>query len=346
MKVLRAAELLIEKIKKDYQDDIAIVVIMGSHLYQQTHAKSDLDLYFIPKTDRGFKLGTVFIIDGIGYDFWPISWERIARIAAHDERIGAIITEGKVIYYGSDQDLEKFNHFKEKALDVHNEGHFFWKASEKMKSSYHDYVNLNRSTTLSEVRYNGIRLIYDVTEAISLLNRITIKRGRGKLLKEILAMPLIPQDFEKLYLTLFDSKDVDWIKSSLTQLFEHTETLVESIKASHQKGSFTDEAHGFYEELINNYNKIERAYEIGDHQTALFAACEINMELYGILGNRGVDFSQLPDLMEVYDKDNLKPLLDLSKKHQAALVELLLSHGVQIRVLKDENDLKSYLDTL
>jgi hypothetical protein len=346
MKVMKAAELLIEKIKKDYKDDIAVVVVMGSHLYNQTHAKSDLDMYFIPKTDRGFQLGTVFIIDGIGYDFWPISWDRIARIASHDERIGAIITEGKVIYYGTEDDLNKFNSYKEKALDVQNQGHFIWKAHEKIKSSYMDYVELNRSLTLSDVRFNGIKLIYSVTEAISLLNRITIKRGRGKLLSEILAMPLVPQDFKANYLTLFESHDMDSIKSALLKMFEDTRHLIESTQANHQKGSFKDEAHGFYEELINHYNKIERAYEIHDFQTALFAACEINIELHGILGNRGVDLSCLPDLMQAYDQDNLKPLLDASKKHQEELVALLISHGVSIRIIKDENALKAYLDTL
>ena len=110
MKTYKAAELLIEKIKKDYKDDIALVVMMGSNLYQETHKKSDLDLYFVPKTDRGYNLGFVFIIDDIGYDFWPISWERLTKIAHHDERISAIISEGKVLYYGDDKDLKHFNH--------------------------------------------------------------------------------------------------------------------------------------------------------------------------------------------------------------------------------------------
>jgi hypothetical protein len=346
MNVMKAAELLIDKIKKDYKDDIAIVVIMGSHLYQATHAKSDLDLYFIPKTDRGYKLGTVFIIDGIGFDFWPISWDRISRIASHDERIGAIITEGQVIYHGNQEDLDQFNQYKAKALDVSNIGHFIWKAKEKMKSSYATYYEFERAVTLSEVRLSGIKLIYHITEALSLLNRVTIKRGRGKLLKEILEMPIVPKDFENQYHILFNSKDIHSIKTSLSSMFENTQNLINRIESNHLQGTFKDEAQGFYEELINYYNKIERAYQIGDHQTALFAAAEINIELYGILGNRGVDLSQLPDLMAAYDKIDLKKLYDISKVHQHALVEIIRHEGVNIREFSDFDALEQYLNQL
>jgi len=44
MNVIRAAELLIDKVKTDYKDDIALVVIMGSNIYGETHSRSDLDI--------------------------------------------------------------------------------------------------------------------------------------------------------------------------------------------------------------------------------------------------------------------------------------------------------------
>jgi len=108
MQAIKAADVLIDVIKEEYRDDIAFVLIMGSNIYHDTHAKSDLDLLFAAKTERGNKLASAFIIDGIGFDIWCISWERLERIANHDERITSIITEGKLIYYGNDEDLEKF----------------------------------------------------------------------------------------------------------------------------------------------------------------------------------------------------------------------------------------------
>ncbi len=72
MKPIKEAELLIEKIKRDYSNDISLLVIMGSTIYNDTHERSDIDMFFVPKTERGFNLEFTFIIDEIGYDFWDI----------------------------------------------------------------------------------------------------------------------------------------------------------------------------------------------------------------------------------------------------------------------------------
>jgi len=342
----RAAELLIEKIKKDYSDDISVVVMMGSHLYQDTHHKSDLDLYFIPKTDRGYRLSTVFIIDDIGYDFWAISWERIARIAAHEEKLGSIITEGKVLYYGTKEDLDKFESFRNSALKTSDFGHFVWKAGQKIGSSSEDYLKLESSKTLTDVRYYGARLIYDITEALALLNRTPIKRGRGKLLGEMLKMPLLPTFFERDFRTLFTAKKQEEIKIAVTGLFIRTVAYVENVDAERLKGTFTEAAQDFYEEFINFYNKIERACQTGDYQTSLFVASEMRLELENALENRGVDMSDLPDLLEAYDSDNLDQLYRLSIKHKNMLEKMLRHEKVEIRRFSGERELKSLLDSL
>lgn len=63
MNIFKIAELFIEKISRDYPDDISLVAVMGSYIYNDTHDKSDLDLYFVPKTDRGYNLGFTFILN-------------------------------------------------------------------------------------------------------------------------------------------------------------------------------------------------------------------------------------------------------------------------------------------
>ena len=346
MKPYRAAELLIEKIQKDYSDDIAVVVMMGSHLYQDTHRKSDLDLYFIPKTERGYRLSTVFIIDDIGYDFWAISWERIARISAHDERLGSIITEGKVLYYGTKADLDKFESYRNSALKTGDFGHFVWKSRQKLRDSYEDKFKLESSKTLTDARYYGARLIYDITEALALLNRTPIKRGRGKLLGEMLQMPLLPTFFERDFRILFASKHKDEIKLAVTGLFDRTVAYVESIDAERIKGTFAEAAQDFYEEFINFYNKIERACQTGDDQTSLFVAMEMRLELENALANRGVDLSGLPDLLEAYDPDDLDRLYRLSIKHKNLLEKTLRHEKVAVRRFSGERELKSFLDSL
>ncbi len=337
-------DTIIETIKRDYKDDIAIFVVMGSHLYHDTHAKSDLDMYFIPKTKHGFELARVFIIDGIGFDLWPISWERIERIAKHEERIGSIVTEGKIVYYGDEDDLKRFNELRDLANDKSNPGYYIYRSRQQTKTIYQDLYFLNQVETLSQTRYFAIQVIYGLTFAIALLNQTPIKRGRGKLLGEILSMTYIPEDFAVNYTTIFDSKDVNEIKNAVNSLVTATQSLIDKSWFQLIDQSFSSEATGFYEELINNYNKIERATQIGDHVTALYAAAEINHEIDDIIAHRGVSLSDLPDMLEAYDPKDLTEFYACSKAHQQKLVDILKRHQININVLKDVNELKSFLD--
>jgi len=347
MNVIRAAELLIDKSKTDYKDDIALVVIMGSYIYGETHSRSDLDLFFVPDTERGCNLGFTFIIDGIGFDYWPISWERLERIANFDERITSIITEGKVLYYSSDSDLERFYQIKQKALDTGDPRKFVYKAVKKLDEAYKDYWRLLNAHTISDARINAIDIINTVTYALALLNRITVKRGRGRLKQEILNMPLVPDGFSELYDSVFSISDIDAIKRAYGQLIQTTETLILREKERIcEKVSFAVSLNGFYEEMINFYNKIEHAYKTCDAVTALFASVELTKEVEQVLKGTGVSSKQLPDLVSAFDPNNLEPLLSAAQNHQIEFVKLLAVNGVNIRQFTSFDDLKNYLDSL
>jgi hypothetical protein len=347
MNVIRAAELLIEKIKTDYKDDIALVVIMGSNIYGETHSRSDLDMFFVPNTERGYNLGFTFIIDGIGFDFWPISWERLERIANFDERITSIITEGKVLYYSSAADMERYDQIRKKALDTRERKRFIYKSTEKFNEVYKIYWKLLNACNISEARKYSINIIYTITDALALLNRITVKRGRGKLKQEILSMPLVPDGFSELYDTVFTVSDIDVIKKAYGQLIKNTENLISREKEKiSEKVSFTSALNGFYEELINYYNKIYHAYEIHDAVTALYASAEITNEIEQAMKDTVVSSKHLPDLVGAFDPNNLEPLVSTAQNHQAKFVELLTANGVNIRQFNSFDDLKNYLDLL
>lgn len=347
MELMRAADILIEKIKKDYKDDVACLVIMGSNIYNETHSKSDLDMYYVTNNKRGNNPGIVFIIDGVGFDFWPISWERLERIANHDERITSIITEGKIIYYSNEEDLRRFNELKAKALDVSDKGKFDHKAQEKLNEAYKIYYKLLKAENLSEARTHAMGIIFTLTYAIALLNRITVKRGRGKLKKEIMGMPLVPKDFEALYDTVFISSDIEEIKNAYGQLIGNMEELVSNELAKEiEHVSISDRFNGFYEELINFYNKIYHACEIGDIYTALFAAVEITREFGGFCEGTDASLKQLPDIVGAFDPINTEKFLEVVHDHQIKLVDLLQSNGVRIREFRDFEELEEYMKLL
>lgn len=342
MERMRAAEILIEKIKKDYREDVAVVVIMGSTIYGETHHLSDLDLYYVVNTTRGYELAKTFIIDGIGYDFWPISWERIERIANYEERITSIVTEGKILYYGSDEDLKRFNALKMKALDHSDALKFINKSEAVLGNAFKPLFLLNQAKTLSEARNLGVQVMFSLTNAIALLNRDMVKRGRGKLKAELLKMEIRPQDFEKLYDVLFESIEIHEIKTSLTVLVNQMVQLINHEKQNYERMnpvSVRDRLAGFYEELINFYNKLRRSEETNDTVTAFYAANEIILELCDVFSGTGVSLEVLPDLMARYDPTDMEAFYLTARLHQKALESLLANNGVTVTEYKNFDEL-------
>lgn len=344
---IEAADLLIEKIKKDYKDDISLVVMIGSRLYNDTHAKSDLDLYFIPKTKRGENLGFVFIIDGIGFDFWPISWERIEKIARFDERITSIISEGQVLYSGSDEDLQRFNLIKEKISYELEPKEFYEKALNKLKNVYEPfYAMLDEKEYVAIVRLQGVKILYTLTEVIALANNTFIKRGRKHLKSEILAMKYVPQEFEENYDQFFLENDPLKIVDIITNMIRETKYMLENLDFYTKPKKFKENMQGFYEEIINHYNKIERACEIDDHVTAMLAAAEINIEMEWAFQDTEEVLEILPGMLPAYNASSLGFFCERAKLHHNTFLELLDHYEVEVKHFADFKALKDYLDLL
>ena len=347
MNIYKIAELFIEKIRRDYQNDISLVVVMGSYVYNDTHDKSDLDLYFVPKTKRGYNLGFTFILNDIGFDLWPISWERLARIASHDERITSIITEGKVLYYSSAEDLKRFDELKAKALDTTDKSLFTKKSKEVFSKSYELIYRIQEAKNLGQLRRYGIQFINNIGYALALLNGTTIKRGRSKLKQELLSNQLVPENFSSLYDTLFLSTDVESIKHDLMELMKNTEELIESELARYRnRNSASDVLSGFFEELISSYNKIEHAYEIDDPVTCLFAGCEIQNEIDDILQYADLENPDFPDIAMSYDPENLQQIVNVSQAHKKQFTDFLKENNVSIRRFDNLEEYERYLTAL
>jgi hypothetical protein len=324
--LMHLADILIDKIKRDYKDDVSIVHIHGSYAYGDTHDLSDLDIYLVSKTQRGFNLGCTFIFNGIGCDFWVLSWERLERIASHGERTASIITDGKVLYYGSDEDLVRFEQLKAQAADTSNRTDWLTRARKALDETYKEGFILQNAETLTEVRTHSIRLIYNVSYVLAQLNQITVKRGRKLLKQEILEMPLVPDNFEVLYDAVFLNNDIKAIKSACVSLLQNTEKLVSATMAE-PSAPFAEVFGGWYEEMIQSYNKIYHACEVGDIYTPLFAGVEFTYESETMFKRAGIS-PELSDMVAAYDSGDLKTIADAARTHQAAFESLLRENGI------------------
>ena len=65
----------IHKIETEYKEDIALLIGIKGHSTDGDCHGECFD-FFVPATEHGYNLSQTFIIDGIGHDLYPRSWER------------------------------------------------------------------------------------------------------------------------------------------------------------------------------------------------------------------------------------------------------------------------------
>jgi hypothetical protein len=354
MDMMKLCDLLIGKIKRDYPEDVSLVHIHGSYAYGDTHDRSDLDLYFVPKTERGYNLGCTFILDGIGCDLWALSWERLERIANHEEKITSIITDGKVVYYGSGEDKTRFDGLIAKTQGIESgatqgiesSAKPAQSAASKLAPAYKAWFRMQRAGSIAEARASAIDMAYTISFALSELNGIAIKRGRRLLKQEILAMPHVPQDFGELYDTAFTSGNINAIKMSYGRLLGNTELLIaEQKNLGTGKVPFERAFDGWYEEMIQSYNKICHACEIGDIYNPLFAAVEYSSELQSMFERIGIE-PLLPDMVAAFDPHDLSRIARAAREHQDGFERLLSENGMEPRRFGSFEEVEAYLGTL
>ena len=173
--IFKVADILIEHIKHRYPQDIALVVCCGSYIHGTAQEKSDLDFFFIPETEDAINASFQFILNEIGFDFWPVQWSRAERMAEFDDPLVSLIADGRIRYARSDADRERFNELKARISNhckPKNNPVMFNKARVRFQQTFqHLYTLQNSDHTLTTARLTAYRLVTTVLHSLALLNQ-------------------------------------------------------------------------------------------------------------------------------------------------------------------------------
>lgn len=334
-------DALLNKIKKDYSEDIAIVVCYGSYITGTAHEKSDLDFFFIPKTKKGHEMNLQFIINDIGYDFWPLTWERAERIAEFKEPLVSLIAEGKLIYYSSLEDKRKYELLKQKINDLTSKQEkrpiLINKAEEqltKAKALYFDIINIDNFEEVDTKCYQILNLLTNIT---ALLNSTYLIKGPYNIENEINDYKYIPNDYVEKINLVTKSNSIKTKKKNIKDLILSLENKINELNTTKRSNISKDHLKGFYEEIISNYNKLKHACECEDYLKAYFTAHVIIKDIKYLFGDDYKEYN-FPDLIRNINKVNLTKLKKLIIKHEKKLVEILIEKDVDINRFNNINE--------
>lgn len=301
--------MVIERAKRDFPEDIAIIGLSGSFNTGDFYEKSDLDLIIINNTDRGWGISKCFILDDIGYDIYCTPWDTRIKEAANLEntRLSELL-DMKVIYCAKPEDMEKLNGYRQKALEILSKP--IGKDSVERAKKYIDnakveYTNAILTNEIGAVRYAISNMVESLLNAIATLNNNYFKHGIKNYLEEVATFKYQPINFRQSIKNIIEAKTTEKIRTAALTMLQTVESLYSQMdKEFTQKQAPThDNICGIYEELWSNYgNKIIKSVEDNDVTYAYFTAKGIQEyldEMTQFMGMKKYNF------MKAFDPNNL-----------------------------------------
>lgn len=299
----RIINMVIERAKRDFPDDIAIIGLTGSFSTEDFHEKSDLDLIIINNTKRGWKISACFILDDVGYDVYCTPWEtRIEAQSSLNSPMISCLIDLQILYYAKPEYLERFNTYKQRALDalakpIGNE--CIGRAKKYIDISKREYTNALLSDNLGTVRCAASEALFNLINALVSLNNTYFKRGIKRYLEQLASLQYIPMDFEKLYMAVIEAKTIEGIRNASYALLKSVVELYDKMydKFVIRPVPTYDNLDGTYEELwCNCRNKVIVSTE-SNH---------VARGAQGYLDEMTTDRGTKKfDLMQYFDSDNL-----------------------------------------
>lgn len=329
---------IVNKVSTEYADDVSLVLIYGSYINGTANSKSDIDCYYIPKSERGYNLAVDFIIEGVGYDIFPISWERVEKIADLFENISPLVGDVKIIYFNSADDVERFKAMQARLKkNLLNDEYVKEIAARRCEEAGGFCTMLNQNHSASEVRKMAGFIIMTLADAVAVYNHDYYHFGLKKQFEDLQNnIPNVPRNIVDGYQNVVKAIDIGDVIKYATKLFEDvceylniTFTLQE---VSEHKSQIVNKVNAswlasLYEEISSTFNKIYVCCETGNYILAFLSAVCLQRDL----DDAKEAGCPVYDLLSDFNYEELYKLSETTRKVESDFVQLITDHGGYIK---------------
>ncbi len=333
---------IVEKIEASYSQDISLLICYGSYVTGEYSGLSDIDFFFVPSTNRGYELSHQFILDNIGYDLWPVSWDRLESVSNLADQPASILMDGEVLFASSDDDLQRLQDLKHRFTrnlsDAAVTRQAIVKYLEQAKARYFNLQDRASKTFFVD----AVTIVETLLIAVACLNGAYVKKGLKRLENELERLPMVPAGFLENYGQLISTRDRAKIQHIVSELICETDKLYQS-KFDRDRDNAVPAADlpGFYEEFKSTYNKLRLACLERDHASAYYAGFMIDRETQSFLV-RYTGPDAFPDIIEAVLGTDLATVHAAGLEHEQRLTQLLDRHGIAINAYQDGRDFKRH----
>lgn len=342
---------VIDKIEKEYKDDVALLIGIKGHATDGDYHGECFD-YFIPATDRAYELSETFIIDGVGHDLYPRSWERVEKSVTLDD-MACVIARATILYAKSKEDEERFYALQRKlAENLKDDTFVYGKALECLDKA----LDIYRSFMFEEKSYRarseagGIHLY--LSQAVAYMNhtyadspifneRQAYDNTPETSIYHCPEMINVPDNFFNNARKLLTTGEVSALRTIVHDLISNTRDFVLSRKPSTPSGEETpdyQELADWYQELSLTWRRIRFFCKNGMVEKAYNDACYLQSELIYIAAEFGVEEMSL---LDSFTPEDLELLMHRSNQLETVVRNILEKHQVTIN---EYDSLENFLE--
>ena len=299
----------IDKIKRDFPDDVALLVgLEGCAMFDDGHGEC-FD-YFVPATQRGYGLERSIKIGGVHHDLYNRDWARCERTANLEDGATFCLGNGEILYSRSPEDTARFEALWQKLRDnLANPEFVYRKALERLDEAMNLYRNMMFEERLHQVRMAAGYLFDHLLCAVLYLNgqykgpyHHNGQRAELEKCKEQ------PEQFGTYYQAMLGAKTAGELKSISHLMIGSARKFIAARKPVTEKDEYKPNLKwlaGWYAEMSLTWRRLRFFCEEGNADCALTDACCLQEECNAIGEEYGLPEM---DILSAFDSDNLAPL--------------------------------------
>ncbi len=334
----RLVQWIVNKVRTEYAQDVSLVLIYGSYVNGTANSKSDVDCYFIPKTERGYAFAMDFIIEGVGYDIFPMSWERVERIADLQEGLSPLVGDAVIIYAGSEAEVKRFQGMQERLKNNLSDDRLTREtAVRRCREAGRLCGTLNQSRNESETWKTAGTIMMLLADAVAVSQHDYFHYGLKKQFEDLQnKIPGIPQSIVDGYENVVEAADGDEAAECAAALLEEvceylgvSSTFCEALE--HREGAAGEVdapwLAALYEEICSTFNKIYVCCEAGNDKLAFLSAVCLQRDLDDAREKGCPAY----ELLSGFHHKGLEQLFKKTEEVERDLVGLIRRHGGRIR---------------
>lgn len=333
---------VINKIETEYKDDISLLIAVKGHCIDNDGHGEVFD-YFIPETERGNELAQTFIIDGVGHDLYPRSWERMEK-SAELEEMAIILANAEILYARSEKDADRFIALQQKLETNLQDPVFVYR---KALGCLDSAMDLYRTLLFEEKSYRArsqARCIHRyLSQAVAYMNHTFTDSAIFSELQAYASSPensiyhcpdlrFVPELFFEYARQLLSAKNPAEIKTILYHLICTTKKFVFGKRPAisgknHAVGINYQALAGWYQEMSLTWRRIHFFCQNNMVEEAYTDACYLQDELIVIAEEFQIE--EL-NLLDSFHAGSLEGLDLRSQKLEQIIREFLVENGVEI----------------